>query len=267
MSTNDVIAAITETGRQRWDRCAPTYETDFEALTGLGAVPTIGAAGVTAGSRLLDVGCGPGAVIAAALAVGAEVAAIDVSQAMVDRARQRFAGCDIRRSDAAALPFEDGCFDAVTFGLCLHHMAAPDLALAEARRVLRPGGRVAFTVWANAERLEAIELAFAALGDVQVAKEAEPPPFVDTTDDAIAVLTTAGFADASARVVPIAWTVADGAQLHSGFIAYLGLGDAPEHVRDGFRARLDAAVAARRDATGYAVLPNPVILASGRRPA
>jgi SAM-dependent methyltransferase len=54
----------------------------------------------------------------------------------------------VRAGDAHALPFDDGSFDAVTFGFCLHHIPDPERALAEARRVLRRGGRLAFSVWA-----------------------------------------------------------------------------------------------------------------------
>jgi ubiquinone/menaquinone biosynthesis C-methylase UbiE len=98
--------------------------------------------------RVLEIGAGSGAMAAGVLAAhpGASVVATDVDQEMVDRAAPLLARFDgrgeARRADAAALPFDDGSFDMVLSWLMLHHTVRWEQALAEAVRVLRPGGHV-----------------------------------------------------------------------------------------------------------------------------
>jgi ubiquinone/menaquinone biosynthesis C-methylase UbiE len=98
------------------------------------------------GERLLDVGAGPGFLAAAAAAaVGPTgyVCGVDVSEPLLAYAREQttLPWLEFRHGDAAALPFEDGAFDAVVSMQVLEYVPAVDAALAEIARVLRPGGR------------------------------------------------------------------------------------------------------------------------------
>jgi ubiquinone/menaquinone biosynthesis C-methylase UbiE len=95
-----------------------------------------------AGERLLDVGCGPGAALEHAVARGVEVAGVDPSPAMVDRASRRVPGAEIKVGSAEAIPFPDDRFAVVINISSFHHWADPDAGLAEILRVLVPGGRV-----------------------------------------------------------------------------------------------------------------------------
>ena len=109
-------------------------------------------AGVHAGQRVLDVGCGPGALTAelvARLGPGG-VAAVDPSASFVAAARARNPGVDVREAAAEQLPFEDGEFDAALAQLVVHFMAEPVAGLREMARVTRPGGAVAACVWDHA---------------------------------------------------------------------------------------------------------------------
>jgi SAM-dependent methyltransferase len=106
-------------------------------------------ADVTGGLRVLDVGCGPGALTTELVArVGAEnVTAVDPTEGFVAAARQRHPGVDVRHASAEALPFDDGGFDAALAQLVVHFMVDPIAGLREMARVVRPGGVVAACVW------------------------------------------------------------------------------------------------------------------------
>src|SRR5919197_2680975 len=104
------------------------------------------------GQRVVDVGCGPGALTAELVArLGADaVAAIDPSASFVAAARERHPGVDVRLAAAEELPFADDSFDAALAQLVVHFMADPGRGLTEMRRVTRPGGSVAACVWDHA---------------------------------------------------------------------------------------------------------------------
>jgi ubiquinone/menaquinone biosynthesis C-methylase UbiE len=104
------------------------------------------------GDRVLDVGCGPGAL--AYELVGrlgsASVCAVDPSEAFVAAARDRLSGAQVERAVAESLPFEDRSFDAALAQLVVHFMADPVAGLREMRRVTKPSGVVAACVWDHA---------------------------------------------------------------------------------------------------------------------
>jgi SAM-dependent methyltransferase len=109
----------------------------------------IGAAGVRAGDRALDVGCGPGA-LATELAglLGADrVAAVDPSAPFAEACRERLPGVDVRVATAEALPFADAAFDHALAQLVVNFMTDPPAGMREMRRVTRPGGTVGAAVW------------------------------------------------------------------------------------------------------------------------
>ena len=109
-------------------------------------------AGVAAGQRVLDVGCGPGALTAVLVErVGpGSVSAVDPSEPFAAAARERFPGADVRVGSAEALPFADDAFDTAIAQLVVHFMSDPVRGIAEMRRVTRPGGVVAACVWDHA---------------------------------------------------------------------------------------------------------------------
>jgi len=109
-------------------------------------------AGVTAGHRALDVGCGPGSLtgeLVSRLGPGA-VAAVDPSEPFVAAASSRFPDVDVRRAAAERLPFSDGAFDVSLAQLVVHFMSDPVAGLAEMGRVTRRDGVVAACVWDHA---------------------------------------------------------------------------------------------------------------------
>ena len=109
-------------------------------------------AGVRAGQRALDVGCGPGALTGQLVEhLGSDaVSAIDPSPPFVEAMRARFPEVDVRTGVAEHLPFPDDAFDVTLAQLVVHFMADPVAGLAEMARVTRPGGVVAANVWDHA---------------------------------------------------------------------------------------------------------------------
>jgi len=102
--------------------------------------------------RVLDVGCGPGALTGELVRrFGADaVAAVDPSPGFVEAAGQRHPGVDVQRAEAESLPFDDGAFDAALAQLVVHFMTDPASGIAEMRRVTRRGGVVTACVWDHA---------------------------------------------------------------------------------------------------------------------
>jgi ubiquinone/menaquinone biosynthesis C-methylase UbiE/uncharacterized protein YbaR (Trm112 family) len=93
------------------------------------------------GTQLLDVACGDGAFLSAAVLRGVEPHGIDVSQTAIEIATTNLPGADLRVGDAENLPYDDASFDVVTCLGSLEHFPSPERGAAEIARVLRPGGR------------------------------------------------------------------------------------------------------------------------------
>nr|WP_042183144.1 class I SAM-dependent methyltransferase [Kibdelosporangium sp. MJ126-NF4]CEL15382.1 methyltransferase [Kibdelosporangium sp. MJ126-NF4]CTQ95579.1 methyltransferase [Kibdelosporangium sp. MJ126-NF4] len=135
----------TEHGRRKYDELADKYEEIFPYVADVGQL-LVDYARPAAGARVLDVGAGRGAVARAALAIGCRVTAVDASAGMVERLARDYPAIDARQMDAGRLDFPDGSFDLVTAGFVVQVLPDPDVALAEFRRVLAPGGTLALSL-------------------------------------------------------------------------------------------------------------------------
>jgi demethylmenaquinone methyltransferase/2-methoxy-6-polyprenyl-1,4-benzoquinol methylase len=132
--------------RTMFDRIAPVYDAMNRVITaGLdgGWRRAAAAAVVRPGERVLDSCCGTGDLALACARAGGRVTGLDFSARMLDRARRKSGDVEWVEGDAQALPFADGSFDAATVGFGLRNMADVEGGLAELRRVLRSGGRLA----------------------------------------------------------------------------------------------------------------------------
>ncbi|WP_248962047.1 class I SAM-dependent methyltransferase [Sphaerisporangium perillae] len=133
--------------RAGWRGRSEAYGRGVAQITGQIVGPLLDAAQVGAGIRVLDIGCGPGGVSAAALARGAVVTAADAEPEMVAATARRLPGIWVEHAILPVLPFEDGEFDTAVGNLVINHVGDPPAAVREIRRVVRTGGRVALSCW------------------------------------------------------------------------------------------------------------------------
>lgn len=148
---------------QGWERVAAAYAEAFPGLTAQFGERLLDDTEVGEGMRVLDVCSGPGVVARAAARRGARAMGLDFSRAMVEVARAANPGIEFREGDAQELPFPAATFDRIVMNFGVLHLSNPDRAFAEARRVLRPGGRYGFTVWAAHERNRGMGIVAAAV--------------------------------------------------------------------------------------------------------
>ena len=134
-----------------WQRVAGKYDSVWASSTRQFIPPLLDAAEVTRNKSVLDVGCGPGYVAAAAAERGATSRGLDFSREMVAIAQKMFPRIEFCEGDAQNLPFTDATFDRVLANFALLHVSEPERACAAAFRVLKPGGKFSFTVWAAPE--------------------------------------------------------------------------------------------------------------------
>jgi SAM-dependent methyltransferase len=135
-----------------FDVAADAYDRFMGRYSRLLAGQMADIAGIESGQRVLDVGCGPGALTAELVErVGpANVTAVDPSSSFVVATRSRFPGASVLEASAEQLPFADHEFDAAIAQLVVHFMADPVAGLGEMKRVTRSGGVVAACVWDHA---------------------------------------------------------------------------------------------------------------------
>jgi len=160
--------------RQRHDSLATTYHDFFTPITALAIEPLLKAAGARAASNLLDVATGPGSVASKAKALGATCTGIDLSPGMIALARLSHPGIDFEIAEVEHLPFADRSFDAIVCNFGLGHFPWPEAAVAECRRTLKVGGRMAFSWWDQPDKQRIQGLFREAIAEVGAA----PPPDV-----------------------------------------------------------------------------------------
>jgi SAM-dependent methyltransferase len=259
--------------RSLWAGRATAYERGFARLTAHTAGALLDAAGVRAGTRLLDAGTGPGVVARVAVARGARVTAIDAEPTMAEAAARNVPGLDVRVTRLPDLPLEDGEFDAVTGNFVINAVGDPVAALASLRRVLRAGGRLALTCWSY-PRPPVLSIAVQAIEAAGVPWPEDVPvaPFgAHSSPDAFAALIAgAGFGEATAELLRWEYRVNPGRWWEEVFLSRVGSSgvvigrqDAATVAR--IKAEFDRLIARYAVGDGQVALPAVAVLASGTR--
>jgi SAM-dependent methyltransferase len=137
--------------REVFDRAAATYDAAAFPFFGPFGEALVEFAAIAPDERVLDVGCGAGAVLGPASRVAGSAVGIELSPAMAERARAAAPSAEVVVGDASVLPFEDGSFDVVMSSFVVFFMPDPTAALQEWKRVLKPGGRMVVATWAGGD--------------------------------------------------------------------------------------------------------------------
>ena len=253
--------------------CA-TYDQHLSRVTRQSVDALLEAVGARRGVRLLDIATGAGYVAGAAAERGAEATGVDFSATQIALARKTYAGVQFQEADAEALPFASESFDAIVnaFGTC--HFPHPEVALKEALRVLKRGGRLAFTVWAVPERAVPFGALYAAVkehGAMEVGLPSGPNFFLFSDPEySKRALSAAGFTSVSVREIPQVWRVDNPDRvfdvLTRGSVrAAATLKAQSEKAKEAIKAQLRETFSAYRAEGGYAI-PAPAILIAAVRP-
>lgn len=181
--------------------------------------------GLQQGQRVLDVGCGPGALTGVlAEQLGARrVRACDPSASFVAACVRRHPGVEVRRAAAESLPYADEEFDAVLAQLVLHFVGDPGAAAAEIARVLRPGGVFAASVWDFGEGMQMLRVFW----DAALALDPGAPDEASTMafgreGELATFLDSAGFVDVAEGTLTVRSTYAGFEELWAGFCSGVG---------------------------------------------
>lgn len=193
-----------------WLEKAAAYDEFFAKITDQSIAPVLDALGNLEGKSFLDIACGTGRLAGAAAARGAAVEGIDFAASMVAIAAGNFPDCVFTEGDAERLPYGDSRFDFAACAYGLLHFENAEAAVGEACRVLRPGGRFAFTVWCGPDQGgELFALVMGAIdrhGSFDVGLPPAPPMFrFADPGESEEVMRAAGFTGIETDTLVLEW--------------------------------------------------------------
>lgn len=260
--------------RQGFSRIAQGYDRAIAKVTAQIDEALLDAVGTGRGTQLLDIACGPGWLSAAAVRRQAKVTGLDLAENMVTIARSRCPEAEFYNGDAENLPFEDGQFEAVVCNFGLLHFPNPEQAVAEAFRVLKSGGRYAFTCWTPPTRNPFMRLILGSVqthGTMDVALPPGPPLFrFGDAAECESILSAERFTSISLTELSIVWTFSTPEDLMPTVVASTArLGSMLAMQTEEQRRNIENAIieGAKKYATdGGVAIPASVMLAVAHKP-
>jgi ubiquinone/menaquinone biosynthesis C-methylase UbiE len=258
-----------------WTQKASAYDAHFATIADQAIEPILDSVGDIARRNVLDICCGTGNLARAVAARGGRVTGIDFAPTMIEITRSKVAGVNFQVGDAEALQFPNQSFDVALCSFGLWHMYEPDMALAEAARVLKTDGVYAYTTWLPPQQgwdmFDLLMKAVQAHGTMDVDLPQAPPPFrfADETE-AQRTLVAHGFRSISLQKRMAHWTGTTGEQLLA--LIYKAIVRAPmiieaqaPEAREAIKQAITSAAEAMR-IDGTISMRWPYLLASARLP-
>lgn len=261
-----------EKERLGWGSKAESYQGHTARIT-TQAIPTLLAAVRTrAEATVLDICTGPGYAAGAAHAVCARAVGVDFAPEMVRAAKANFPNCTFMEGDALQLEFDDETFDAAICPFGIFHVTDPARAIAEAYRVLQPGGRYAFSQWCNPSESDFFRITMGSIAKHADMSVADPAPDAFALSDrerCRSLMKAAGFDDVEVREVPSVYHAPDGDFfeniMHLTVRGSMILDAQAEEVITRIRQEMNTAALAYDTADGV-VVPVPSFVVSGSKP-
>jgi SAM-dependent methyltransferase len=256
-----------------WKTAVERYHSAWGDLTQQAVSPLLDMLNIEAGADLLDVATGPGYVAAAAHERGAHAIGVDFSPAMVTKARDLYPDVAFREGDAERLPFEDSTFDAVAMNFGMLHLGRPEVAMKEAFRVLKHGGRFAFTVWAKPDEAVGFKVVLRAVEEYGEHVTVPHGPdffYYSRPEECRVALTTVGFAAPSVMLLDLAWRLSSSNDVFAAFFegtARTGalLRRQPPEARRSIEKEVQRSAGRFETMAGSVEIPMPAILAWATR--
>ena len=250
-----------------WEGAAPIYEDHVATLTAKsGQIDIIkDLIDLDSTDRVLDIGCGPGILTAQLGAIASQAVGVDFSANMIAEAQKLHPDLTFEVANVEDLPFPDGSFDAAVVNYCAHHLARPEKAMKEIRRVLSATGRMAI--------IHPIQSRQPSWGSLAGAVEEVLPPEtvpggfllnVDQPQIFINLLTNCGFREAECREreKPVTLERLE-TLLESGWII-AGLHSQPPEVQSRIEAGVRQLAQPFRNSDGSYTFPDVVLAASAK---
>ena len=274
-SDNNAFRNFELAGWETPEVCA-TYHETFSQITRQAVDVLLDAAGAAPGRRLLDIAAGAGYAASAAAARGAGSVGVDFSGSQVELARKTYPNVTFEQGDAAALPFPDEAFDCVVNNFGIMHFPNPGASIHEAFRVLKAGGRFAFTSFDEPGKAVGLGIFYGAIqkhGSIDVGLPVGPNYFMfsDPSTSEIS-LREAGFEAPTVTRIDLTWRVRSPDEalttIQEGTVRAAGTlhAQTPEALQAIKTAVRDGIEAYASSEGGYA-LPMPALVASASKPA
>lgn len=256
-----------------WELVSEKYNDHFSSLTSQSVAALLDAAEVNTGSRVLDVCTGPGVLAAGAVSRGADVVGVDFSAAAIAVAEKNVPNGRFQVGDAQNLPFANDSFDAVVCGFGIIHLPNPDKGLQEMCRVLRPGGKVAVSVWDTPSSENGFGILFETVKQFGDMKTDLPhgPDFLQfsTPEKMCEALLASGFREPAVTSVDQFWNCCNAGEFLQRFLegsvrARALLLAQSADAREAIEQTIEATLEKFRDEAGTYVVPMPALVGSAR---
>ena len=257
-----------------WQQSVDQYHSSFSSLTSQTIESLLDSVNAAKDMELLDIATGPGYVAAQAHKRGCKVTGVDLSDAMVGKARQLNPQIEFCQGEAESLPFPESQYQAAVMNFGILHLAEPEKALGEAFRVIRSQARFGFTVWSKPEKSIALKImnkAIETYKNTDITLPEGPPFFLFSEPDyCFKCFQNLGFKNYSFQEIPLLWEVSSADELFDAF--YKGTARTGGILRaqtsqslDNIRAAIHQDTASYRE-NNRLLLPMSAIVVSAQKP-